>query len=210
MKTKIFFAIFSVVAAMCFIGGVAVEAADIGGMIKEQKEKLTDKAGVSQTVSDSDLGVKIKAQQKLIDKAGSSKALSQDEIKIVQENLNKIKGIKTSATKDGKVSELEQGNIQNMLDRNNRMITDKKKNPVKPFSRPEITHRFENQQKRIDQGVKSGALTNKEAATLQENLSKAKAKHAEMTKDGKFTAAEEEKMHDLLDKDSKMIESKKK
>jgi polyhydroxyalkanoate synthesis regulator phasin len=90
------------------------------------------------------------------------------------------------------------------------MITDKKKNPVRPFSRPEITHRFENQQKRIDQGVKSGALTKQEAAALQENLSKAKAKYAELTKDGKFGAAEEEKMQDMLDKDSKIIDSKKK
>ena len=210
MKAKIFFVVFSVVAAVCFIGGVAVEAADIDGMVKEQKQKLTEKAGVSQAVSGGEFDAKIKAQQELIDKAGSSKDLSKDEVKIVQENLNKIKEKKTNVTKDGKVSELEAGNVQNMLDRNNRMITDKKKNPVRSFSRPEITHRFENQQKRIDQGVKSGALTKQEAATLQENLAKAKAKHAELTKDGKFTAAEEEKMHDVLDKDSKAIESKKK
>jgi len=210
MKTKHFFVVFSVVAAICFIGGVAVEAADVGGMVKEQKQKLTEKAGVSEVVSATEFDAKIKAQQQQIDKAGSSKTLSKDEVKIVQENLNKIKEKKTNVTKDGKMSELEQGNVQNMLDRNNRMITDKKKNPVKPFSRPEITHRFENQQKRIDQGVKAGALTKQEATTLQENLSKAKAKHAELTKDGKFTAAEEEKMHDMLNKDSKMIESKKK
>jgi len=209
MKTKIFFAIFSVVAAMCFIGGVAVEAADIGGMIKEQKEKLTDKAGDSKTVSESGFNAKIKAQQKLIDNAVSSKALSKEEAKTAQENLDRIKERKAAASKDGKVSEREQGNIQNMLDRNNRMITDKKKNPVKPFSRPEITHRFENQQKAIDRGVKSGALDKQEAATLQGNLTEAKAKHAKMTKDGKFTAAEEEKMHEMLDKDSKMIEGKK-
>jgi len=103
---------------------------------------------------------------------------------------------------------MEQGNLQNMLDRNNRMITDKKKNPVRPFTRPEITHRFENQQMRIDQGVKSGALSKQVAEKLQENLAKAKAKYAELNKDGKFTSAEEEKMHDLLDKDSKMISSK--
>ena len=214
MKAKIFFVVFSVVAAVCFIGGVAVEAADIDSMVKEQKQKLTEKekagAGFSQAVSGGEFDAKIKAQQELIDKAGSSKALSKDEVKMVQENLNKIKEKKAIVTKDGKVSELEAGNVQNMLDRNNRMITDKKKNPVRSFSRPEITHRFENQQKRIDQGVKSGALTKQEAATLQENLAKAKAKHAELTKDGKFTAAEEEKMHDVLDKDSKAIESKKK
>lgn len=202
MKTNIFFVVFSVVAAVCFIGGVAVEAADIGGMVKEQQQKLTDKGG--------DFDAKIKAQQELIDKAGSSKALSKDEVKMVQENLNKIKEKKTNVTKDGKVSELEQGNLQNMLDRNNLMITDKKKNPVRSFSRPEISHRFENQQKRIDQGVKSGSLTKQEAAALQENLAKAKSKYAELTKDGKFTADEEEKMHNVLDKDSKMIEGKKK
>lgn len=210
MKTKTFFVVLSVVAAMCFIGGVAVEAADIGGMVKEQQQKLTDKAGVSQTVSGGDFDAKIKAQQELINKAGGSKALSKDEVKVVQENLNKIKEKKTNVVKDGKVSELEQGNLQNMLDRNNLMITDKKKNPVRSFSRPEITHRFENQQKRIDQGVKSGSLTKQEAAALQDNLAKAKSKYGELTKDGKFTADEEEKMHNMLDKDSKMIEGKKK
>lgn len=209
MKTKIFVAVFSAVAAMCFVGGVAVESADIGGTVKEQKQKLTDTSGVSQVLTGSDFDAKIKEQQSLIDKAVSAKTLSKDEAKIVQENLNKIKEKKAVVTKDGKVTEMEQGNLQNRLDRNNRMITDKKNNPVKPFSRPEITHRFENQQKRIDAGVKSGALSKQEAATLQENLAKAKAKYTELSKDGKFSPAEEEKMHDMLDKDSKLIESKK-
>ena len=210
MKTKILFAVFSAVAAVLFVGAVAVESADIGGMVNEQKQKLTEKAGVSQVMTGSDFDARIKEQQKLIDQAVSAKTLSKAEAKTVQENLKRIKEKKAAVTKDGKVTEREQGNLQNMLDRNNRMITDKKNNPVRPFTRPEVTHRFENQQQRIDQGVKSGALNKQEAATLQENLSKAKAKYAELTKDGKFSPAEEEKMHDLLDKDSKLIESKKK
>jgi len=48
-----------------------------------------------------------------------------------------------------------------------------------------------------------------EADKLQENLNKAKEKYAELTKDGKFTAAEEEKMHKLLDKDAEIIDKKK-
>ena len=157
----------------------------------------------------SGIDAKIAEQQKLIDKAVSSKSLTKDEAKIVQENLNRIKEWKKSASADGKLSELEQGNIQNMLDRNNRMLTDKKNNQVRPFHRPEIQHRFENQQKRIDAGVKSGALTKQEAAVLQENLSKAKAKYEALNKDGRFTQAEEEKMHELLDKDSQIIDKKK-
>ena len=210
MKTKILFAVFSAVSAAVFVGAVAVESADIGGMVNEQKQKLTEKAGVSQVMTGSDFDARIKEQQKLIDQAVSAKTLSKAEAKTVQENLKRIKEKKAAVTKDGKVTEREQGNLQNMLDRNNRMITDKKNNPVRPFTRPEVTHRFENQQQRIDQGAKSGALNKQEAATLQENLSKAKARYAELSKDGKFSPAEEEKMHDLLDKDSKLIESKKK
>jgi len=155
------------------------------------------------------IDAKIAEQQKLIDKAVSSKSLTKDEAKIVQENLNRIKERNKAASAHGKLSELEQGNIQNMLDRNERMITDKKNNPVRPFHRPEIQHRFKNQQKRIDAGVKSGTLTKQEAAVLQENLSKAKAKYETLSKDGRFTQAEEEKMHELLDKDSQIIDKKK-
>jgi hypothetical protein len=80
---------------------------------------------------------------------------------------------------------------------------------VRPFYRPEIQHRFENQQKRIAEGIKSGSLTKQKAAMLQENLNKARAKYAELNRDGKFTPAEEEKMHKLLDKDSEIIEREK-
>ena len=138
-----------------------------------------------------------------------AKSLTKDEAKIVKENLNRIKERSTQEYAGRKLSEMEKGDIENMLDRNNRMITDKKNNPVRPFYRPEVTYRFENQQKRIDNGIKSGALTKQEVATLQENLNKAKAKYADLTKDGKFTAAEEEKVHKLLDKDSEIIYKKK-
>jgi polyhydroxyalkanoate synthesis regulator phasin len=206
MKLRIFLIIFCVVVAAGVIGSNVAESADIGTTVKEQQQKLTEKAGA---VTGDGFEAKIKEQQALIDKAAASKTLSKEEANTVQENLKRIKEKKAAVSKDGKMSELEKGNVQNMLDRNNKMITDKKNNPVKPFTRPEITHRFENQQKRIDQGVKSGALSKQEAAKLQDNLAKAKTKHTELSKDGKFTQAEEEKMHDLLDKDSKAIEGKK-
>jgi len=157
----------------------------------------------------SGIDAKIAEQQKLIDKAVSSKSLTKDEAKIVQKNMNRIKERKTQESAEGKPDEFARGDIQNMLDRNNRMITDKKNNPVHLFDQPEIQHRFGNQQKRIDNGIKSKVLTKEEAAKLQENLNKAKANYAELTRDGKFTPAEEENMHKLLDKDSEIIKKKK-
>lgn len=209
MKTRIFFSILTVVVAGLCIGSTIAESTDLDTKIKEQQQKITEKAGLSQAATGDNLNAKIAEQQKAIDKAVASKTLTKEEGKTVQENLNRIKEGKASALKDGKLTDIEKGNLQNMLDRNNRMITDKKNSPVKSFSRAEVTHRFENQQKRIDQGVKSGALTKEEAAKLQDNLNKAKAKYAELTKDGKFTQAEEEKMHEMLDKDGKIIDSKK-
>jgi polyhydroxyalkanoate synthesis regulator phasin len=154
------------------------------------------------------LDAKIAEQRKLIDKAVSYNSLSKDEEQIVRGNLRRIKERKQRQSAEGRLDWLEEGNIQNMLDRNNRMITDKKNNPVRSFDRPEVTHRFENQQKRIDEGAKKGQLTKKEAARLQENLNKAKAKYAALTRDGKFTQAEEAKMHEMLDRDSEIIERK--
>ncbi len=209
MKAKFLIIFLSFVVAVFFIGYAVSESADIGGMIKEQKQKLTEKSGVSQVMTGSDFDAKIKEQQKLIDDAVAKKTLSKDEAKTAEENLKRIKEKKEAVTKDGKVTEREQGNLQNMLHRNNKMITDKKKNPVRPFTGPEITHRFQNQQERIDEGIKSGALTKKEAEKLQENLAKAKAKYAELNKDGKFTPEEEEKMQDILDRDAKAIREKK-
>jgi polyhydroxyalkanoate synthesis regulator phasin len=192
-------------AAMVFAWSSLSAASDMT-KLKEKKQQVE---GTMKGAPASGLEAKIAEQHQLIDKAVSTKALTKDEGKVVQENLHRIRERKNTASANGKLDEGEVDNIQNMLDRNNRMITDKKNNPVHSFSRPEITHRFANQQKRIDGGVKSGKLTKQEAATLQENLTKAKAKYEAMNKDGKFTQAEEEKMNELLDKDAQIIRRKK-
>jgi polyhydroxyalkanoate synthesis regulator phasin len=193
-------------AAMVFAWSSLSAASDIETKLKEKQQQVE---GTIKGAPASGLEAKIMEQHQLIDKAVSTKALTKDEGKVVQENLHRIRERKNTASAEGKLDDGEVDNIQNMLDRNNRMITDKKNNPVHSFSRPEITHRFANQQKRIDGGVKSGKLTKQEAATLQGNLTKAKAKYEAMNKDGKFTQAEEEKMNELLDKDAQIIYRKK-
>ena len=208
MKSKFFVVVLAAVVAVLFIGHSVSESADVGNMIKEQQQKLTEKTGGTSAPAGDNFDAKIKEQEKLIDKSVASKAISKEEAKILRENLDGIKKRNTKASADGKMSESEKDKIQSMLDRNNRMITDKKNNPVKHFSRPDVTTRFEIQQKSIDKGLKAGQLTKQEAAQLQDNLAKAKAKHASLTKDGKFTPAEEEKIQEMLDKDSQMIESK--
>ena len=69
--------------------------------------------------------------------------------------------------------------------------------------------RIENQQRRINQGIKSGELTRKEAGILQDNLSWIRDRYARMTTDGRLTQNEQKRLETMLDKNSEMIKNKK-
>ena len=73
-----------------------------------------------------------------------------------------------------------------------------------------IEQRFENQQKRIDDGVKKGSLTTEEAALVQDNLNRIKADAAKLKADGKFTPKEKESLNHKLDLNGQMIKKEKK
>ena len=68
---------------------------------------------------------------------------------------------------------------------------------------------IENQQRRINQGIKSGELTRKEAGILQDNLNWIRDKYARMTTDGRLTQNEQKRLDKTLDKNSQMIRNKK-
>jgi hypothetical protein len=72
-------------------------------------------------------------------------------------------------------------------------------------STPRIDKRQENQQKRIDQGVKSGALNEKEAARLQKGQDRVQKGEDKAMADGKMTKKERVKMEHMQDQQSKKI-----
>ena len=72
-----------------------------------------------------------------------------------------------------------------------------------------VDERFERQEKRIADGVKSGKLTQSEASALRENLNYIKAEEVRLQADGKLNAQEKERLNKKLDQNSKMIEDKK-
>ena len=66
--------------------------------------------------------------------------------------------------------------------------------PKDPTATPKIDQRQVDQQKRIDQGVASGALTPKEASSLQKRETKIQADKLAAKSDGKVTKAERRKL----------------
>ncbi len=74
---------------------------------------------------------------------------------------------------------------------------------------PKIDKHQENQQKRIDEGVKSGALTAKETENLEKREAKIEADKTAAKADGKVTVAERHKLKREERKTSRAIHRQK-
>jgi hypothetical protein len=76
-------------------------------------------------------------------------------------------------------------------------------------STPRIDKRQELQQRRIDQGAQSGALTEKEAARLEKGQARVDKMEDKATADGKVTAKERRRIEHAQDTQSRRIHRQK-
>jgi hypothetical protein len=72
-------------------------------------------------------------------------------------------------------------------------------------STPRIDQRQANQERRIEQGEKSGALTGKEAARLEKDQARIQKMENKATADGKVTRKERARMEKAQDRESRRI-----
>ena len=77
--------------------------------------------------------------------------------------------------------------------------------PAGATATPGIDKRQANQEKRIEQGVKSGELTKKEAARLEKREAKLQADKEKAAADGKVTKKERRQLQHEANRDSKAI-----
>ena len=78
-----------------------------------------------------------------------------------------------------------------------------------PAATPGIDQRQVNQEKRIDQGVKSGQLNQKEATRLEKREAKLEADKQAAKADGKVTKEERRTLNREADRDSRAIHREK-
>lgn len=74
---------------------------------------------------------------------------------------------------------------------------------------PVVDQRQQNQEQRIDRGIKSGQLTRREAARLRAQQRKIRADKAKAKADGKLTARERAKLRREQNRASRAIHRKK-
>ena len=70
---------------------------------------------------------------------------------------------------------------------------------------PGLDKRQARQQERVDQGVKSGQLTPREAARLEKRGDRLEAAQAKAQSDGKVTKAERARLNNMADRNSQAI-----
>lgn len=160
-------------------------------------------------IAHADILDRIGEQQRRIDKGIATGQLSRAEADILQDNLNWIKMTYSRLRSDGRLNPTERQSLNRMLDINSQMIYNRKHNPVRRVYDYNFNQRIADQQRRIDQGIASGALTRREADTLQDNLNWIKMRVARMEADGRLTPYELEKLDRMLDRNSRMIANKK-
>lgn len=78
-----------------------------------------------------------------------------------------------------------------------------------PAATPGIDQRLQNQEKRIDQGVNSGALTGREAARTERREAKIEGDVAKAKADGVVTRQERKRLSNELDHQSRAIHREK-
>ena len=78
-----------------------------------------------------------------------------------------------------------------------------------PAATPGVDKRQANQQQRIDQGVKSGEVTGKEAARLEKGQAHVQTMEDKAKADGKVTSKERERIQVAQNKQSKKIHHQK-
>ena len=163
-------------------------------------------AGIRERIAD---------QQGRIDKGVASGALTRPEADTLMDNLSWIRYEFARLSDDGKLTPGERSRLDGMLDRNDKMIVNKKHNPITVFYKKKVgvgeftLDRIKNQQHRIDLGIRSRELTRGEADILIDNLNRIRDEFHRLKRDGRLNWMEADRLDRMLDRNSEMIWAKK-
>jgi hypothetical protein len=154
-------------------------------------------------------------QEQRIDQGVKSGALTPKETGRLEAEQAKIRQTEQRMKSDGQLTPNERQKLNNMQDRSSQQIYNQKHDAQTAnvgqggagvnVNDPNIQQRMQNQERRIQQGVNSGALTPKEAGKLEAREAKIKQDEARMKSDGQLTAKERKKLNKELDNASDRI-----
>jgi hypothetical protein len=191
-----------------FIAGLAfLVAAEVAYGQAQAPNYGTNDPGIQQRMQN---------QEQRIDQGVKSGALTPKETGRIEAEQAKIQQTEQRMKSDGQLTPKERQKLRNMQDRSSRHIYNQKHDAqtanvgssgadIGSMKDPRIQRRMQNMEQRIDQGVKSGELTPKEAGKLEAEQARIKQAESRMKSDGNLTGQERQKLHSMQDRSSNHI-----
>jgi hypothetical protein len=191
-----------------FIAGLAfLVAAEVAYGQAQAPNYGTNDPGIQQRMQN---------QEQRIDQGVKSGALTPKETGRIEAEQAKIQQTEQRMKSDGQLTPKERQKLRNMQDRSSRHIYNQKHDAqtanvgssgadIGSMKDPRIQRRMQNMEQRIDQGVKSGELTPKEAGKLEAEQARIKQAESRMKSDGNLTGQERQKLHTMQDRSSNNI-----
>src|SRR4051812_21852305 len=141
-------------------------------------------------------------QQQRIEQGLKSGELTTTEASRLEREQSQVNRMESRALKDGTLSDTEKARIKGAQDRVSRDIYTQKHDAQKGDPTSASSQRMQadvqrniNQQKRIEQGVRSGELTNREAAKLEHGQARTERREAHAGRDGFVSQGEQQRVH---------------
>jgi hypothetical protein len=155
-------------------------------------------------------------QQQRIEQGLQSGALNTREASALEREESRVDQMQSQASKDGKLTPAEQARLNAAQNKVSGDIYAAKHNSVTGNPQSGSSQRLQadvqrniNQQQRIESGVRSGALTNREIAKLEHGQSKVAKAEANAGRDGHVTANEQAHVQRAENHQSKHVYSQK-
>jgi hypothetical protein len=151
-------------------------------------------------------------QQTRIEQGLQSGQLSTREAARLEKGEARIEKMQSRALADGKLSDAERARLNQAQNAESKAIANAKHNAVTGNPNSASSQRMQadvqrniNQQTRIEQGVKSGALTNREVAGLERGQARVDRAQARAGRDGHVGAAEQARIQSAENRQSGRI-----
>jgi hypothetical protein len=151
-------------------------------------------------------------QQRRIEQGLKNGSLTTREASKLEAGEARIDKMEANAEKDGKLSPAEKARIQRAQNQESRQINRLESNSAKGNPNSVSSQRMQadvqrniNQERRIEQGVKSGELTNREVGRLESGQARVDRAEARAGADGRVSANEQQRVQKAENKQSKRI-----
>jgi hypothetical protein len=151
-------------------------------------------------------------QQQRIEQGMKSGSLDTREASKLEAGESRIDRMEANAMKDGKLSPAEKARIQRKQNQESRDINRLESNAARGNPNSASSQRMQadvqrnvNQERRIEQGVKSGELTNREVGKLESGQARVDRAEARAGANGRVSASEQQRVQKAENQQSKRV-----